>query len=161
MGRLIKGDGTALTRTALNAALTTDPTPEQTYTVPASLGNIYEERVYPDVRNGYASQEQRLLYKVGDRLTATERDALFAQATVTAVSPTTAGTAGGSTHTLTGTHFEPGTTVTVGGTAATNVKVVSNTSLTFTAPAKSAGAQAVVATTGYGTSTGSVSITYS
>src|SRR6185369_8946123 len=48
--------------------------------------------------------------------------------------------------TITGTGFLPGATVSLGGTAATNVNVVSSTSITATTPAHAAGAVAVTVT---------------
>jgi hypothetical protein len=48
--------------------------------------------------------------------------------------------------TITGTNFATGATVTFGGTAATNVVVVSSTSITATTPAHAAGAVAVAVT---------------
>ena len=48
--------------------------------------------------------------------------------------------------TITGTNFAAGATVTFGGTAATNVVVVSSTSITATTPAGSAGAVTVTVT---------------
>ena len=52
---------------------------------------------------------------------------------------TVADPAGGETITLAGSNFQAGATVTVGGTSATSVSVVSSTSITFTTPAKTAG----------------------
>jgi hypothetical protein len=66
--------------------------------------------------------------------------------TVTAVDPASGTTAGGMGVTITGTGFASGLTVTFGGTAATNVAVVSSTSLTATTPAGAAGAVAVAVT---------------
>jgi hypothetical protein len=63
--------------------------------------------------------------------------------TVTSVSPTNGPTAGGTAVTITGTNFATGATVTFGSTAATNVVVVSGTSITATTPAGSAGAVTV------------------
>lgn len=60
--------------------------------------------------------------------------------TVTAVSPSTGSTFGGTTITITGTGFASGATVLVGGTAATDVVVVSATSITAKTPAHAAGA---------------------
>ena len=65
---------------------------------------------------------------------------------VTTVSPTSGPSAGGTAVTLTGTDFTTGATVTIGGVAATNVVVVSATSITLTTPAHSAGAVTVVVT---------------
>ena len=66
--------------------------------------------------------------------------------TVTAVSPNSGSTAGGTAITITGTNFATGATVTVGGTAATSVVVVSGTQITATTPAGSAGAVTVTVT---------------
>ena len=54
--------------------------------------------------------------------------------------------AGGTSVTITGTGFLAGATVSLGGTAATNVNVVSSTSITATTPAHAAGAVSVVVT---------------
>ena len=61
-------------------------------------------------------------------------------------SATAADPAGGETITLTGSNFKAGATVTVGGTTAPSVSVVSSTSITFTTPAKTAGDYDVVVT---------------
>ena len=66
--------------------------------------------------------------------------------TVTAVSPNSGSTAGGTAVTITGTNFATGATVTVGGAAATSVVVVSGTQITATTPAGSAGAVTVTVT---------------
>ena len=55
-------------------------------------------------------------------------------------------TAGGTAVTITGANFAAGATVTFGGTAATNVVVVSSTTITATTPAGSAGAVTVTVT---------------
>jgi hypothetical protein len=64
--------------------------------------------------------------------------------TVSSVSPNNGATTGGTAVTITGTNFAAGATVTFGGTAATNVVVVSGTSITATTPAHAAGAVTVV-----------------
>jgi hypothetical protein len=66
--------------------------------------------------------------------------------TVTAVSPTSGSTTGGTAIAITGTNFGNGSTVTVGGLACTSVSVVSATSITCTTPAGSAGTASVVVT---------------
>ena len=73
---------------------------------------------------------------------------IAAAPTVTAVSPSSGSTAGGTSITITGTGFAAGATVTVGGAACTNVNVVSATSITCTTPAGSAGTASVVVTAG-------------
>ena len=66
--------------------------------------------------------------------------------TVTAISPTSGSTSGGTSVTITGTNFASGATVSIGGTAATSVTVVSSTSITATTPAHTAGTVDVVVT---------------
>ena len=76
-------------------------------------------------------------------------------ASVTAADP-----AGGETITLTGSNFQTGATVTIGGTSATSVSVASNTSITFTTPTKTAGDYDIVVTNSNGlaaTSTNGIS----
>ena len=63
--------------------------------------------------------------------------------TVTAVSPSSGTTAGGTAVTITGANFAVGATVTFGSTSATNVVVVSGTQITATTPAGNAGAVTV------------------
>ncbi len=65
---------------------------------------------------------------------------------VTSITPNTGTANGGTAVTITGTGFLPGATVSLGGTAATNVNVVSSTSITATTPAHAAGAVAVTMT---------------
>lgn len=67
--------------------------------------------------------------------------------TVSAVTPGSGGLAGGTLVTVTGTNFAAGATVTVGGTAATDVTVVSATSLTARTPARAGTGTADVAVT--------------
>jgi hypothetical protein len=66
--------------------------------------------------------------------------------TVTSITPTTGSQAGGTAVTITGTGFLAGATVKFGGTLATNVSVVSATSITATTPAHAPGAVDVVVT---------------
>ncbi len=71
---------------------------------------------------------------------------IFGTPTVTSVSPNNGSVAGGTAVTITGTNFAGGATVTFGGTAASNVVVVSSTSITATTPAHAAGAVTVTVT---------------
>ena len=68
--------------------------------------------------------------------------------TVSSVSPNSGTTAGGTAVTITGTNYAAGATVKFGATAATNVVVVSSTSITATTPAGTAGAVTVTVTVG-------------
>ena len=74
---------------------------------------------------------------------------------VTSVAPDSGPTSGGTNVTITGTNFSAGATVRFGGAAATNVAVVSATSITATSPAGSAGTVDVTVTTAGGTSAAS------
>lgn len=71
--------------------------------------------------------------------------------TVTAVSPSSGSTAGGTAVTITGTDFLSGASVDFGGSAATSVVVVSPTSITCVTPAHAAGAVTVSVTDSDGT----------
>lgn len=63
---------------------------------------------------------------------------------ITSIAPSTGSTGGGTAVTITGTGFLSGVTVNIGGSAATNVTLVSSTSITATTPAHAAGAVNVV-----------------
>lgn len=80
--------------------------------------------------------------------------------TVTAISPSTGTTAGGTSVTITGTNLTGASEVTIGGTAATGVTVVSSTSITATTPAKTAGTASVLVTTAGGTNSANTLFTY-
>jgi hypothetical protein len=66
--------------------------------------------------------------------------------TVSSIDPSSGPLAGGTAVTITGTGFEAGATVTIGGASATSVVVVSDTSITAVTPSGTAGAKDVVAT---------------
>jgi hypothetical protein len=66
--------------------------------------------------------------------------------TVTAITPNSGPASGGTAVTITGTGFQPGATVSLGGTPATNVLVGNGTSITATTAAHAAGAVSVVVT---------------
>jgi formylglycine-generating enzyme required for sulfatase activity len=80
--------------------------------------------------------------------------------TLTSVSPASGPIAGGTTITLTGTNLTGTTSVTVGGAAATNVQVVSATTVTAVTPAGTAGARNVTVTTPGGSATRTGGFTY-
>jgi hypothetical protein len=71
---------------------------------------------------------------------------------VTAISPKSGPTTGGTTVTVTGTAFTGATKVAVGAVAATNFKVVSATEITAVSPAQAAAEHNIVVTTPSGTS---------
>jgi hypothetical protein len=90
-----------------------------------------------------------------------EQRTTVAGSSVAALSVTSGSTAGGTTTTITGTNFTGATAVTFGGVAATAFTVVSNTTITATAPVRSStGAVDVVVTTPQGTTTLAGGYTY-
>jgi hypothetical protein len=83
--------------------------------------------------------------------------------TVTAIAPASGSTLGGAPIIITGTNLQPptgATTVTIGGTAATDIWVIDATTVQAVAPPGTAGAADVVVTTPRGTGTGSALYTY-
>ncbi|HVE86437.1 MAG TPA: IPT/TIG domain-containing protein, partial [Myxococcales bacterium] len=70
---------------------------------------------------------------------------------VTAINPATGTTAGGTTVTITGVNFNQGSLVSIGGVFATNVTVLSTTTITATTPAHAAGVVDVTVTRRIGT----------
>lgn len=80
--------------------------------------------------------------------------------TITSLSPTTGPAAGGTTVTATGTNFIGTSGITVGGNAATNVQVLSDTQVRFRTPPHAAGAVNTLVTTADGTATNTGGFTY-
>ena len=79
--------------------------------------------------------------------------------TLTAIAPMQGSTAGGTAVTLTGTHFTTGTTVTFGGTPATAVVVVNETTVTCLTPAGAGTVDCAITVSG-NTATLAASFTY-
>lgn len=80
--------------------------------------------------------------------------------TVSKISPIMVPLGGGQTVTVHGTNFVDVSKVTIGGVAATGVKVTGSTSLTAVLPAHAYGQLPVVVTTAYGTSNATTQIAY-
>jgi hypothetical protein len=80
--------------------------------------------------------------------------------TLSAVSPSSGPSSGGTQVTITGTGFVAGTAVTFGGAAATGITITSGTSLTAVTPAHAAGAVNVVVSNSNGTATLAGGFTY-
>ena len=80
--------------------------------------------------------------------------------TVTAISPTSGSTLGGSAVTITGTDLTGASAVTIGGAACTSMSVVSATSITCTTPPGTAWIASVLVTTSGGTNAANTLFTY-
>jgi uncharacterized protein YhjY with autotransporter beta-barrel domain len=81
--------------------------------------------------------------------------------TVTAISPASGSTDGGTSVTITGTEFTGTTDVTIGGTAVTSYTVVSDTQITAVTPAGSSGQASVLVTNATGTNSANTLFRYS
>jgi len=97
--------------------------------------------------------QSRLAFATGEVVSTSLISGLFVAATIASITPATGPAAGGTAVTIKGSDFAGATAVTFGGTAATNVKVVNNTTITCTTPAKSAATVDVVVTDDSGTVT--------
>jgi hypothetical protein len=157
---LRSADGTVLTRAGLDALLTPVVDPDPLVSLDA---NVYEDEGFENA----SARGLRLKWRAGAQVRTSEIDAAYAVPTVTAVAPNTGPAAGGTAVTVTGTGFQSGfgqdssqgplvgggtTGVTFDGAAASNVKVVSDTQITCTAPAGAVGPADVVVTTDAGAS---------
>jgi hypothetical protein len=82
----------------------------------------------------------------GDSTTSPTSPGVIVGPTVTAISPATGATLGGTTVTISGVNFAAGAAVAIGGIAATSVTVVSSSSITAVTAAHAAGSADVVVT---------------
>lgn len=152
---LVDSDGTPLSETALNN-LTDDP--PASATVRVMTADVWQR--YTQEGTTRFEGAQRLLFREGQVVPQSAIDALFADATIDSVTPATGPAAGGTAVTIEGSNFGGVTAVTFGGTAATNVRVVDETTITCTTPAHAAGAVNVVVTDDSGTVTETGGFTY-
>lgn len=146
--------GSNLTETELRALLT-EVTSETVYTVGA---DVLQSITLPGAKDFEGGE--RLFLSNGQRVTESFIDGLFKTATIATVTPATGAAAGGTNITIDGTDFSGAEGVTVGGAAATNFKVVSNTRITCTTPAGTAGARDVVVVDDAGNVTKTGGFTY-
>lgn len=168
---LYKGDGTKLTRTTLGNITTADPDPYVTLNEA-----VYEDAQYEAGGSVEASPAATKILKwaAGHKLRTSELDKAYGASVVSSVAPNTGPAAGGTVVVINGSGFAKGTkvlggggvapvgtaTVTFGGTAATAVKVLSDTQIQCTTPAHAAGAVAVQVTTGGGATSAAGAYTY-
>ena len=150
LNALVKDDGSQLSKAQLITLLGAAVKTVVTYQVPAGV-RVRERFAFPGDKDttpdGY-----KIAFAEGDRVTDEELNALFPTATVTGVLPATGAAAGGTAVTIKGTNFAFGSTVSIGGVAATNVVVVDSTTITCTTGAHAAGAVNAIVTTPAGAS---------
>jgi hypothetical protein len=152
---LVKADNTQITKTAGNSLITAVPEKEPKVTVTEP---IYELTT-PSGTN-FPPVSRRLKWRAGQVIKRADWDAAFPAATIASVSPPTGLAAGGTSVTIKGSGFTPGSTVTFAGGAATSISVVNDGKITCKTPAHAAGAADVVATTDAGTATKTGGFTY-
>lgn len=152
MGRLFDAAGDELTQAEFTAQ-NTEVTMPSTYTVGA---DVFEDRPIP----GSEKHFRVLKFTEGSTITQAQVDAAYVEGTITSTVPDTGGTAGGTNVTITGTGLLEAQGVTFGGTAATNVVVVSDTTITCTTPAHAGGAVNVVVLLDAGNATDTNGFTY-
>ena len=135
--------GTVLSKVALNALTTAPPAGAPVLRVVSQ--NIHQRFSY-DAGSGGFERGSRLLFRAGQLVPQSVIDALFADATVTGISPATGPAAGGTDIVITGTNLGGVLGVTVGGAAATMVRALDETRVSCRTPAGTAGARDVVVT---------------
>ncbi|MEU0857406.1 IPT/TIG domain-containing protein [Streptomyces griseofuscus] len=152
--------GDRITKAAFPAAAISDP--EKKITADVYATRTFDTGTRPsDTRDGTPEGSIRtLLFKAGAVLRQSQIDALFPEATVTEISPATGPAAGGTVVTITGTNLDGVSDVKFGGTAGTNVMVLSAGRLQATTPAGAAGTVDVVVGDEAGAVTKSGAFTY-
>lgn len=135
-----KADLSRVTKTQLEALMTPVVVPDklevtehiyQDYNTPGAFGNSYQS-------------QRKLLFRKGQQITQADIDALFPTATFVSVTPALGAAAGGTPVTIKGTNLSGATGVTIGGVAATDFKLVNDTTITCTTGAHAAGKAAIV-----------------
>ena len=123
-------------------------TPADMLLLSNSLVTIGGQPVMPTVTDvaATATSPDGVLFEFAGFHYSFEDIAIIVAPTVTSIIPTSGLTTGGTSVTITGKNFRAGATVTIGGVAATNVVVVSKTTITATTGAHASGATDVVVT---------------
>lgn len=155
---LYGANGSQLTKTAAAGKTAAVPVTDPVIRVTEHL----YEGTRPD-GSAWPPAGRRLKFHEGQLIKQSELDALFPAATIASITPATGPAAGGTNVTIKGKNFTPTTAanaVTFGGTNATNIKVVDDTTITCTTPARSAGAANVVVVTDAGNVTAANAFTF-
>jgi hypothetical protein len=153
---VVDANGNILTKAQLGALTTAVPAPAMV----TVNQEIWETFSYPGAKDPETGT--RRLFKVGSVVAQSVIDKIYADsaASVSSLTPVTGGVAVTTPVTINGTGLLGTKGVTFGGTAATNVKVVSDTKVTCVAPAHAAGAVNVVVQDASGDVTKTAAFTY-
>ena len=138
MTALFDASGARIPKSSFPATNVPDPQIREV-TVP-----VYKRVPYGPTDVAVDGTQLVLAYPAGTRNPQSEIDAHYPAATVTQVTPATGPAAGGTVVTITGTNLSGVSGVTFGGTAGTNLQVISQSPIKVTTPARAAGAVAVV-----------------
>lgn len=152
-------DGSVLSKTALLALTTDVEDPDPEVTVDEDIWQDYTIGEGTDPDPAFEGGRRRLFY-AGQVVKTSTIDALFEVSDITSVTPATGAAAGSTAVTIKGTNFAGATAVSFGGTPATSVVVVDDTTITCVTPAHAAGAVNVVVTDDSGTVTETSGYTY-
>jgi hypothetical protein len=157
---IVNSAGTKLTKAQLLALTTSVPQPP----IVKFTEDIFEITPFPGGKDfdDSAKSKRSKLFIAGQEVPQAQIDAMYSSssAAFTAIAPASGLAAGNLAVTITGTGFAGVRGVTFGGTAATNVKVVSDTKITCTTPPHAAGAVAVVIQDASGDVTAAGAFTY-
>jgi len=137
----------------------TGSTDNASFTISGSSLNLTPTADY-EAKNSYAVRVRttdagELLFEKAFTITVTP-----GKPKLDSINPTSGSSTGGTSVTFTGIRFTGATGVTIGGTAATNVVVVNDTTITCTTPAGTPGTASVVVTTPLGSNAANTLYTY-
>jgi len=151
------GGGTSTTITGTNLTGTTSV---RVGGASATVGTVTATTVVITTPAGSAGAQDVVLTTASGSATSVGAFTYVASPTIASLSQSNGPVSGGTTVTITGSNLTGTTSVTVGAAAATGITVLSNTSVSFVAPAKTAGTYDVVLSTPGGSVTKTAAYTY-
>jgi len=151
------GGGTSTTITGTNLTGTTSV---RVGGASATVGTVTATTVVITTPAGSAGAQDVVLTTASGSATSVGAFTYVASPTIASLSQSNGPVSGGTTVTITGSNLTGTTSVTVGAAAATGITVLSNTSVSIVAPAKTAGTYDVVLSTPGGSVTKTAAYTY-
>ncbi|MFI6536631.1 IPT/TIG domain-containing protein [Nonomuraea sp. NPDC050547] len=152
---MYRANGTQINKTTAATLVTNVPVTDPLVKV--------SERIYEGVRaegSNFPNVRRRLKFVAGQVIRLSELNACFPAPTIISVSPAAGPAAGNTLVTIKCANATPGATVTFGGTAATSITVINETTITCRTPAKAVGAADVVVTNDSAAATATGGFTY-